>query len=161
MKKIVIILCFLSFDTFANSKCLDVIKADKVDEIIQSCFRAKKDGETLQQAILYEELENDFGSFREPTEAYKLLKLKAENGSPKIRYILAQSIMFAHKMSMPRFLGRDDLVTDSRDLTDENTARFESYSKMVEEEYNKWLLLSGNHEQRLPKRIGSHAAEPD
>ena len=146
MKYILVTLLVLSFSSSGSSQCMNKIKNNAFDTIIKSCFRIKTSQQHLSfaDAIIYEQLEHDFGTYESPSNLLKALKTKAIAGDPGAQYSYSLVVRTAFKMTKSKWIGRDDGVINSKDWNEQKRNEYYNYDEKVSAEAATFLLKAAN-----------------
>lgn len=99
---------------------------------MESCFRITEADLSFQEAIVYEKLAHDFGTFDRPSNLFELFKSKALSGSADFK--------LAFDISKPKWLGKVDGMISS---TDDYTG-YDEYSQKVKKMHTRWYLAAAD-----------------
>jgi hypothetical protein len=136
-------------------------KNDAFDTLIKSCFRIKASQQHLSfaDAIIYQQLEHDFGTYQSPSNLFKALKAKAIAGDPGAEYSYSLVVRTAFKMTKSKWIGRDDGVINSKDWNEQKRNEYYNYDEKVSAEAATFLLKAANagHKEAMYSYIGLKA----
>ncbi|WP_421133478.1 hypothetical protein [Alteromonas sp. A079] len=140
MRLILLLFLFSSTIAMANDLCRDSIERSDSSSILENCFQITESDLSFQEAILYEKLEHDFGTFEEPARLFTQFKIKSLDSSAEFMLAFARSIELAFDVSKPKWLGKKDgIISSSDDYTG-----YDEYSAKVKEMHSKWYLAAAN-----------------
>ena len=154
MRKLIVLLAFLSSAVFGQSQCYLVIEKEDLNNIIHSCFRVSNSepGMTFKEAVLYEKLVHDFGSFDKPSKEYLLFEKKLTTKDPQLMYVFAQTTELAFNYSKSKWAGRNDGVVSSHDMDAGLYSGYDEYIDAVKKKYAHWhkkAALAGSREAKI------------
>ncbi|ALT00051.1 hypothetical protein [Lacimicrobium alkaliphilum] len=126
------------FFSVAKQTCLNAIENKVSDMIIGSCFMPAHKDLSMREAILYEKLNHDFGTFDNPSAMYQVFENMAKSGGPDFMYRFAQSTEMAFGHSKTKWAGKPDGMINSRDVESGLYDDYDEYIKPVREKIELW-----------------------
>ncbi|WP_372771591.1 hypothetical protein [Pseudoalteromonas sp.] len=140
-----------AFQSLASSNCYKVIEKEETNRIIESCFRVVKTElhMSFKDAILYEKLDHDFGSFLKPSREFELFKkVVRKGGNSDLMLAYARSVELAFNTSKTKWAGIDSGIVSSKDVESGVSDGYEEYISAIKKEYERWYLLAALADNR-------------